>query len=76
VTNDRRPLSAGALVAIVVSAMAAVMLRDRAWWVMPPLVFAASLAYMRLDRRQPLTAGWVLFAAALAIALGLFLRFV
>lgn len=75
-TNDRFQLSAAALVAIVVVAMATVVLRDRAWWVMPPVVFAASLAYMRLDHRQPLTARWVLFAAALAIALGLFLRFV
>lgn len=76
VTNDRRPFSAGALVAIVVVAMATVILRDRAWLVMPPVVFAVSIAYMRLDGRQPLTAGWVLFAAALALALGVFLRFV
>jgi hypothetical protein len=75
VTDNRRPLSAGALVAIVIVAMATVALRDRAWWVIPPVAFAVSLAFMRLDGRQPLTAGWVLFAAALAIALGVFLRF-
>jgi hypothetical protein len=76
VTADGRSLSAGVLVAIILLAMATAGLRDRAWWVMPPLVFAGSLAFMRLDRRQPLTAGWVLFVAALAIALGVFLRFV
>jgi len=59
---------------IVAAAVTTVILGTRAWWIMPPVVFAGSIAYMLIDRRRPLTTGLVLFAAAASIALGAFLR--
>jgi len=59
---------------IAAAAITTVILGKRAWWIMPPVVFAGSIAYMLIDRRRPVTTGLVLFAAAVAIALGAFLR--
>jgi nitrate/nitrite transporter NarK len=47
---------------------------ERAWWIMPLLVFAISLLLVLLDGRRPLSARWVLGAAGVAVAMGAFLR--
>lgn len=73
-TNDRR-LPAGVLIAIVVTGMATVALGRHAWWIVPSAVFVGTIAYAAIDRRRPLTLGWVLFVALIAIVLGIVLRF-
>lgn len=62
---------------VVVSAVAGFAtpaLGDRAWWVVPPVMFAVLLTPMVLDGRRPLTFKWVGLAAIVAVAMGAFLK--
>ena len=49
-------------------------LGERAWWIMPPIVFIGFIVVALVDRRRPLTVRWVLLFAAVAVALGVVLK--
>ena len=57
-----------------VTGLAIPALGERAWWVIPPVAFAFLIGFMALDGRRPLTFGWLGLAAALAVAIGAFLK--
>jgi hypothetical protein len=58
----------------VITGMMTAALGDRAWIVMPPLAFVLMLVMMAMDGRRPVTPRWVLGAALMAVAMGVFLK--
>jgi hypothetical protein len=62
---------------VIVSAIlgsVTVALGDRAWIVMPPVAFLLMLVMVAVDGRKPITPRWVLGAALMAVAMGVFLK--
>ena len=54
--------------------MMVVPLGDRAWIVMPPVMFLTMLGMMAMDGERRLTLRWVLLAAAGCLAAAAFLK--
>jgi len=50
-------------------------LGQRAWYVMPTLLFVAALVLPLVTRRPPFTVAWVACAGAASILLAVFLKF-
>lgn len=71
--NRKQPVAIIVLAAIAGFATAA--LGGRAWWALPPALFIGFVVLMQTTRRQYLSVGWVLVAAAVAGALGVLLKF-
>jgi hypothetical protein len=62
---------------VIVSAIlgsVTVVLGDRAWIVLPPVAFLLMLVMVAVDGRKPIPPRWVLGAALLAVAMGVFLK--
>lgn len=61
-------------VAILLLAFLVVPLGDRAWWIIPPVGFVLLLVLIVIDVQKPLTPKRVMLAAAMSVAIGVFLK--
>jgi hypothetical protein len=50
------------------------VLGERAWWIVPLIVFTGLIVMALIDRRRPLTARWVLLFGAVGVALAVVLK--
>jgi hypothetical protein len=62
------------MIVAFITGMMTAALGDRAWIVMPPVALVLMLVMMAMDGRRPITMRWVLGAALMSLAIGVFLK--